>query len=53
MKYYERVCINFDHDSKNALDEVVSAQKTTRSQLFRSLFENYYKSYKSELMNCD
>lgn len=53
MKYYERVTVSFDRDLKNALDEVVDARKTNRSQLFRSLFNDYYKSYKTELMNCE
>lgn len=53
MKYYQRVCIGFDKESKNALDEVVEAQKTTRSQLFRTLFLDYYNTYKSELLNSD
>lgn len=53
MKYYQRVCIGFDKESKDALDEIVEAQKTTRSQLFRTLFLDYYNSHKSELLNSD
>lgn len=51
MNYYQRVCVAFDRETKNALDEVVDAEKTNRSHLLRKLFIDYYKSYKSELLN--